>query len=268
MNCENQTNNKILNNDNNDYDLSPSCLLRLRDALECHSLNLSDVEPEVLKRFCAFSSNLIANNDNQEYENGIQRVVRLTLTNKELEKHGLEPLLFESYVSSMQDVVDKSKHTSEENENTNKALNNEEEKKRLKKENDAFILSEIDKKVEQFTEDDIKTLEEVGLSPREYVTIKGEYGMVLGLHLEKGAYDKILKTCRSKSALQLRVDKNACKDYLCEKIIDLARSRLRRPSIIPCFKIKPPLKEINIKRLERAALQKKKITCHINNDGK
>jgi hypothetical protein len=74
------------------------------------------------------------------------------------------------------------------------------------------------------------------LTPQEYVTIKGEYGMVMGLQLEKISYEKILKTCRSKQALKLRVDKNACKDFLCNKIIALARLRLRQPNTIPFFK--------------------------------
>lgn len=217
---------------------SPSCLLRLRDALESHSLNLCDVEPEVLRRFCAFSTSLIAINNSQEYESGIQRVVRLTLTNKELEKHGLEPLLFDDTSRNINaNTADINNGGDDDNGgdcNIKNYVNNNALDK--DKEDVEKLLADISKKVEDLTEEDIQLSSDIGLTPQEYVTIKGEYGMVMGLQLEKISYDKILKTCRSKSALKLRVDKNACKDFLCNKIIALARLRLRHPNTIPFFK--------------------------------
>jgi hypothetical protein len=223
--------------DGNNSGESPSCLLRLRDALEYHSLNLCDVEPEVLRRFCTFSTSLIAINNNQEYENGIQRVVRLTLTNKELEKHGLEPLLFEdaSHNTSV-NATDTNNNVGDDGGDCNISnyVNNnaiDKDKEDIEK-----MLADISKKAEDLTEEDIKLSSDIGLTPQEYVTIKGEYGMVMGLQLEKISYEKILKTCRSKPALKLRVDKNACKDFLCKKIIALARLRLRYPNTIPFFK--------------------------------
>jgi len=227
--------------DNNTSD-SPSCLLRLRDALEPHSLNLCDVEPGVLRRFCTFSASLIAINNSQEYENGIQRVVRLTLTNKELEKHGLEPLLFDDMSSDA--CVNNTTDGGDCDISNYVTNNNANEKDR--EEEIQRILADISKKAEDLTEEDIKSSSDIGLTPQEYVTIKGEYGMVMGLQLEKISYEKILKTCRSKSALKLRVDKNACRDFLCKKIITLARVRLSHPNTIPLFKTNHIISGANI----------------------
>lgn len=68
----------------------------------------------------------------------------------------------------------------------------------------------------------------IGLTAREYAYLKGDYGTVLGISVNKGVYKALMRKCRSKGALSLQHNEARTKTFMIKKMKLLAASHLKR----------------------------------------
>lgn len=69
---------------------------------------------------------------------------------------------------------------------------------------------------------------EIGLTAREYSYLKGDYGTVLGIAVNKAAYKALLRKCRSKGALSLQHNEARTRTFMIKKMKHLAASHMHR----------------------------------------
>ena len=146
----------------------------LEALLRIHELHPSDLDPVALQR--------IAPDDAE----GEQRLVRLAITNRELRRHGLPPLLLQ--------VPQREEEEEEEDAAS------------------AAVLAALP--VATLSEAEEAGLRDVGLSEEQYHPLRGTYGSVLGLQLNPKAFKAAMAACRTKRALACLHDESASRAHL------------------------------------------------------
>lgn len=157
--------------------------------LTAYQLELSDVEPEALARV----------RDPETDVEGLRRVVRLAATNRELRRVGLPPLLVGA--SGGGDTA-----------------------------NDAQLCRAAEACAELRVCDvkEREAIEACGLTPREFEqTLRGTYGVVLGLPLNEKAYRAAWMVCRSKAARACGQSAEAVSAYMRQRLRLMAQRMLR-----------------------------------------
>jgi hypothetical protein len=157
----------------------------LEALLQQYGLVRSDLD-EVALRLAETQS---AGGEASAREAALRRVVRMAATNRELRRVGLRPLCLE------QDAAETAA----------------EEEKRVRR------ATEM---ARALTDEEHEAIQAVGITPAVYeLTLRGEYGTVLGLRLNARAYNAARLMCRTKRAIAYGDDEEAARAYL--------RSRLR-----------------------------------------
>jgi hypothetical protein len=126
-------------------------------------------------------------------EEHMERLVRFAATNSQIKKHGLAPLPIIS--------------TTGEEDNSLFRINED-------KIEESFIMPEECK--------------EIGLTEQEYSVLKGDYGTILGISVNKIVYRALLRKCRSKRALTLRKSEARAKTFMVKKMKLLAASHIKK----------------------------------------
>jgi hypothetical protein len=184
----------------------------MNDILTEHGLEMADVEPEALA-LCM---------SGHYSKEDMQRVARISSTNKNLRKMGLPGLLFFPIDK------DKNENSSSSNENIIKNILLKSKKSETKEQAIAKHMENMSKLAQEtMSEDEIKAGENVGLTSTEYYAIKGNYGAVAGIDIDRNAYLKALSKCSSKAAIKLRSNKKDSEQYLNNQLINIARKRLK-----------------------------------------
>jgi hypothetical protein len=70
----------------------------------------------------------------------------------------------------------------------------------------------------------------VGLSPQEWVCVRGDYGVLLGISLCKTSFEKLWRKCKTKRALKLRGDLDKSKEYLLLELRKMAAEMIKKSS--------------------------------------
>ena len=68
---------------------------------------------------------------------------------------------------------------------------------------------------------------EIGLTRQEYAMLKGDYGTILGVSVDKSVYRNLIRKCKTKGALSLRHHEARTKVFMIKKMKALAASRTR-----------------------------------------
>ena len=180
-----------------------------------HDLSAADVEPKVLQ-LCAEG----------HYDNDtMERLARMSATNKKLKEKGMPGLLLFS-----EENDDDNGGTAAAAAATPTIVDSSSivdiDKKYMggfREENLAFIATKIS---ERLSEHDIKVAANVGLAPEEYFVMKGTYGKLMDLDLNRDSYNALFQLCRRKEALKLKT-KEECVRFLSQKIVNHARFTLK-----------------------------------------
>ena len=122
-------------------------------------------------------------------EEYMERLVRFTVTNSQIQQHGLDPL---PSIKSM----------------TN------EHKMEKKAQISSLILPE--------------ECIEIGLNEQEYAALEGDYGTVMGISMNKTVYKALLRKCKTKIALSIRNNEKKTRAFMIKKIKEMALSQIRR----------------------------------------
>jgi len=181
-----------------------------------HDLSAADVEPKVLQ-LCAEG----------HYDNDtMERLARMSATNKKLKEKGMPGLLLFSEenddnggtaaAATPTIIVDK-KDSISSIDIDKKYMGG------FREENLAFIATKIS---ERLSEHDIKVAANVGLAPEEYFVLKGTYGKLMDLDLNRDSYNLLFQISRRKEALKLKT-KEECVRFLSQKIVNHARYTLK-----------------------------------------
>ena len=191
-----------------------AALTSLREHMEAilanHDLSAADVEPKVLQ-LCAEG----------HYDNDtMERLARMSATNKKLKEKGMPGLLLfsEENAAATPTIVDKKDSSSSSIVDIDKKYMGG-----FREENLAFIATKIS---ERLNEHDIKVAANVGLAPEEYFVMKGTYGKLMDLDLNRDSYNALFQLCRRKEALKLKT-KEECVRFLSQKIVNHARFTLK-----------------------------------------
>ena len=156
--------------------------------LASYNLEASDVEPEALARV----------RDPERDEEGLRRVVRLAATNRELRRVGLPPLLL---VDGAADAAD-----------------------------DAQLCRAAEARAALQVRDaqEREAIEACGLTPQQFdQTLRGTYGVVVGLPLSEKAYRGAWMACRSKAAIACGGSAEAVRAYMRQRLRLMAERMLR-----------------------------------------
>jgi len=177
--------------------------------LKAHDLNRDDVEPETLQK-CISG---VYNTDDME------RIARVSSTNKKLKIKGLPGLLFSQHpILPETDQVSTPAESPEENMNDECAHSE--------------LISHIsDIALKSMSESELKVAETAGLTAAEYFVVKGSYGSVLGLNLDMGAYKGAFAKCKTKHAIKLKDDRENSKKFVFSQIITIAKRKLKSNQI-------------------------------------
>ena len=84
--------------------------------------------------------------------------------------------------------------------------------------------------------------EDLGITQQEYNALKGEFGTVLGISVNKYVYKTLICKCKSKKALTMRQSEALAKRFMVKKMKRLASSIIKRKQkeeIIASIKKKP-----------------------------
>jgi hypothetical protein len=197
--------------------------------LTAHNLDRLDVEPEALQMCLSGLYDTEA----------MERVARISATNKHLNSHGFPglPLFPPKKQSSWEipssrneeeeaDKVTKSKKISKDNDNDNAS--------------DAIRKAQISQMALKYmSSDDIQKGADMGLTKEEYYVVKGNYGMLFNLELDHSTFQAMMKKCKHKTAIRLRSNQEKSIKYLKAKLVHLARLKLNTFKI-PDLTEKPP----------------------------
>jgi hypothetical protein len=69
---------------------------------------------------------------------------------------------------------------------------------------------------------------EIGLSEQEYAALRGDYGAVMGVSVERGVYKALLRKCKTKSALSLGHSEAKTRAFMIKKMKEMAAAQIRR----------------------------------------
>ena len=160
----------------------------LADLLAAYGLEASDVEPEALARV----------RDPEHDVEGLRRVVRMAATNRELRRVGLPPLLL----------------APQKNEAVNDA--------QLARAAEARAALQVRNAAES------EAIEACGLTPQQFdQTLRGTYGVVVGLPISEHVYRRAMHACRSKSARACGDSEEAVSAYMRLTLRRMAERALR-----------------------------------------
>ncbi len=123
-------------------------------------------------------------------EEYMERLVRFTVTNSQIQQHGLDPL------PSIKSTSNENKR--EEEEAQNKSL----------------VLPE--------------ECIEIGLNEQEYAALEGDYGTVMGISMNKTVYKALLRKCKTKIAFSIRNNEKKTRAFMIKKIKEMALSQIKR----------------------------------------
>jgi hypothetical protein len=182
--------------------------------LKAHDLNRDDVEPETLQK-CISG---VYNTDDME------RIARVSSTNKKLKIKGLPGLLFSQHPILL------SPETSADQVST-PAESPEDDSKSLECAHSELISHISDIALKSMSESELKVAETAGLTAAEYFVVKGSYGSVLGLNLDMGAYKGAFSKCKTKHAIKLKDDRENSKKFVFSQIITIAKRKLKSNQI-------------------------------------
>jgi len=163
---------------------------RLDALLLEHGLTHADVEEGALARVSM---------DDAE---GLARVVRIAVTNRELCRNGLTPLLFAPLKGGAADEDDNARALSDPYARCNVAL--------------GFDMAEQ------------RAVTDAGIPLVDYLSIRGTFGSVLGLRLNQRAYGAALRSCNTSRAQSMREDEAASLAYMRGRLCAIARNAVRR----------------------------------------
>ena len=155
----------------------------MNDALlEAHGLTQADLDLAALAK--------VSPGD----EEGLMRVIRMAVTNRELRKHGGTPL----------------------------TLSEKEEKEEGRP--PPPLLGDLGTHL-GLTADEREALARIpGMTLELYLAIRGRYGTLMGLRLSEDAFARARRVCHNKGALRLRDDPDASRAYLAERLCTIARA--------------------------------------------
>ena len=126
-------------------------------------------------------------------EEGLARILRMAVTNRELRKHGGTPLML-----------------SEAKEDDGRLP--------------PPLLGDLGAHL-GLTADEREALARIpGMTLELYVAIRGHYGTLMGLRLSEDAFARARRACYNKGALRLRDDPDASRAYLAERLCTIARA--------------------------------------------
>ena len=69
---------------------------------------------------------------------------------------------------------------------------------------------------------------EIGLSEQEYAALKGDYGTVLGISVDKNVYKALLRKCKTKRAFSLRHNEAKTRAFMIKKMKEMAASQIKQ----------------------------------------
>ena len=191
-----------------------------------HDLSASDVEPKVLQ-LCAKG----------HYDTDtMERLARMSATNKKLKEKGMPGLLLfsegnDDNISSSCAAATTTPTATSTTTTDKKDSSIDVDQKYMggfREENLAFIATKIS---ERLSEHDIKVAANVGLAPEEYFVMKGTYGKLMDLDLNRDSYNSLFQICRRREALKLKT-KEECVKFLSQKIVNYARSTLKMKKML------------------------------------
>lgn len=134
----------------------------------------------------------------------MERLVRFAATNGQIKQHGLAPLplLTPSSVPVTQ---------------------HDEEFFMLNRARAATSSGAPDETAEPMPEE----CKEIGLTEMEYSVLKGGYGTVMGVSVNKPVYKALLRKCKTKEAISLKQNEAKTKTFMIQKMKRLASKKLR-----------------------------------------
>jgi hypothetical protein len=160
----------------------------LAGLLEAYGLEPSDVEPEALARV----------RDPEHDAEGLRRVVRMAATNRELRRVGLPPLL----LAPQDEAVDDAQLCRAAETRAALQVRNAEER---------------------------EAIEACGLTARQFdQTLRGTFGVVVGLPINESAYRRAMLACRSKAARACGENEEAVRAYMRRILRRMAERALRK----------------------------------------
>lgn len=148
----------------------------------CPSISIYDIEKESVDAF-------LRGELSEEY---MERLVRFTVTNKQMQQYGLEPL--PSITATNEEKEEKMPPNAE-----NKSP--------------CIMLPE--------------ECMEIGLTEQEYNALKGDYGTVMGISMNKSVYTALLRKCKTKMALSIRNNEIKTRAFMIKKIKEMAASQIK-----------------------------------------
>ena len=128
---------------------------------------------------------------------GLARVVRIAATNRELVRNGLRPLLFASCDEADDEPT-------------------------------ASCGARLG-----FDAEEQRAVDEVGLPVADYLAVRGTFGTVMGLRLNRRAYHAAQRACTTRRARAAGADEAASKAYLRARLRSIARTAARRLGVPP-----------------------------------
>ena len=184
----------------------------LEDLLQQYRLGRDELDATALR----LAEAQLARGDSAQVEEVLRRVVRMAATNRELRRAGLQPL---SWTAA---------DTDEEEE-----------------EEEAVQLGRAAEAARALSDEERSAIEAVGISSAEYeLTLRGQFGTLLGLRLTERAFNAARAGCRTKRALACCGDEEAARTYLREWLRGYVRRTIAR-------RINPPSRTSKKKKKPR-----------------